>query len=192
MRRSTYIRAGVAAPRGGSAGSTPREAAVTAPTVVAAALTLAALVLFPSPALAAQTDDVFVEVNPSTIEAGKDVGIRASCPDNTKSAVVRSDASDREITVVPQDGFLVQTVTIPADTDPRSYTVRLTCPGGETATATLHVVTQTRPTQGPATGFGGMAGDGPGGGLLIGVGLLTIAAGAMLGVFTLRRRAGHG
>jgi hypothetical protein len=167
---------------------------VNAPTVVAAALTLTALALFSAPAaaLAAQTDDVFVEVNPSTIEAGKSVGIRASCPDNTKQAIVRSDAFG-ETTVAPRDGFLTDTQPVPADTDPRSYTVRLTCPGGETATATLHVVTQTRPTQGPATGFGGMAGDGPGSGLLIGTGLLTIAAGALLGVLTLRRRAhGHG
>jgi hypothetical protein len=169
-------------------------------TLVATIGTLAALAV-PAPAFAAPApaaalraplrapapSEVFVEVNPSTIEAGNRVGVRASCPDNSKPATVRSDVFGR-VTVEPRFGFLTASVAIPDDQDPRSFIVRLTCPGGETATATLHVVGRTRPTRGPATGFGGTAGDGSGG-LLIGVGLLTVAGGLALGLLTLRRRA---
>lgn len=146
----------------------------------------------PAPALAAPAapaaDEVFVEVNPSTIEAGERVGIRASCPSNDKPATVRSDAFGR-VTVEPRFGFLVRSVTIPSDQDPRSFTVRLTCPTGETATATLHVVNRTRPTRGPATGFGGTADTGFGlGGVLVVTGLLTVAGGVAIGLIALRRR----
>ena len=139
---------------------------------------------------AALQDEVFVEVNPSTIEAGEQVGIRASCPDNNKAATVESDIFG-EVTVEPRFGFLTASVKVPESQQPRTVVVQLRCPGGQTATATLHVVADDRPTQGPATGFGGTAGDGSGG-LLIGAGLLTIAAGLLLGVITLRRRRAYG
>jgi hypothetical protein len=135
-------------------------------------------------------NDVFVEVNPSTIEAGNRVGVRASCPDNNKPATVRSDVFGR-VTVEPRFDFLTASVMVPDNQDPRSFTVRLTCPEGETATATLHVVGRTRPSRGPATGFGGTVGDDPGG-LLIGAGLLAIAGGVALGLLTLRRRRAIG
>jgi hypothetical protein len=118
------------------------------------------------------------------------VAIRASCPDNGESATVRSDAFGR-VTVQPQDGFLVRTVTIPDRQDPRSFTVRLSCPGGQNATATLHVVAGDRPTRGPATGFGGTAGEGSGG-ALVAIGLLTVAAGLAVGLFALGRRRTSG
>jgi hypothetical protein len=146
---------------------------------------LAGATLAGGPARAAPSD-VFVEVNPNTIEAGKRVGIRASCPDNSRSATVRSDAFGR-VTVEPKFGFLARSVTIPDNQDPRSFTVRLSCPGGQTATSTLHVVDRTRPSRGPATGFGGTADEGAGG-ALVAVGLLTIAAGLAVGLLTLGRR----
>jgi hypothetical protein len=147
---------------------------------------LLALAAPQAPAVAAPSE-VYVEVNPSTVEAGGRVSIRASCPDNGRSATVRSDAFGR-VTVEPRDTFLIRTVTVPADQDPRSFTVRLTCPDGETATATLHVVARDRPTRGPATGFGGAVGDEGAGGAIVAIGLLTVAAGLVLGVVAMRRR----
>jgi hypothetical protein len=129
---------------------------------------------------------VYVELNPATVQAGYLVGIRASCDDNTKPATVESEAFG-EVKVYPQFDVLTAAVTVPADKDARRYSVRLSCDGGESATARLNVLDGGRPSEGPATGFGGMAGDGSGD-LLVGGGVVAIVVGALLGVYTLRRR----
>ncbi|SDY36984.1 hypothetical protein SAMN05444365_10227 [Micromonospora pattaloongensis] len=137
----------------------------------------------PAPARAA---DVFVEVNPSTVEAGYLVGIRASCPTNTEPATVESDAFG-SVTVRPQYDLLTAAATVPQDRRARSYRVRLACPGGRAATTTLRVVSGIRPSRGPATGFGGAAG-GDGDRLLVGGGLAAIAVGLALGLRARARR----
>lgn len=142
----------------------------------------------PVPTPTSTSTDVYVEVTPSTVEAGGRVAVRANCRDNDKPAVVRSDAFAR-LVVVPAKGLLAGTTTVPEDQDPRAFTVRLACPGGATATTTLHVVARTRPSQGPATGFGGTAGGGWPAGLLIWGGLVAIAAGGALGLLRLRARS---
>lgn len=157
-----------------------RRLAATALLLLAAGLPL----LVPAPAWAAE---VFLEVNPSTVEAGRQVNIRASCDDNTVPARVESTAFAAAVTVGPRYGLLTTTVTIPADRTAGDYAVRLTCTGGRTATTTLHVLVATRPTRGPATGFGGTATGGEGR-LLVGGGLATVAAGLVLALMTLRRR----
>jgi hypothetical protein len=152
--------------------------------VIAAAAAVVAVVLTSAaPARAAAT---YVELNPATVQAGYLVGIRASCDDNTKPATVESEAFG-EVKVYPQFDVLTAAVTVPADKDPRRYSVRLTCDGGESASARLNVLDGGRPSEGPATGLGGMADDGSGG-LLVGGGVVAIAIGAVLGVYTLRRR----
>ena len=161
-----------------------RAAAATLATIVTAVLLAGAAVLVA--AAPAHAAEIFVEVNPSTVQAGNQVGIRASCPDNNATAIVRSDAFG-QINVAPQYGFLTATVRVPADRQAKTYVVRLTCSDATTATVNLHVVAKTQPTQGPATGFGGTAGGGTGT-LLVGGGLVAILAGAALGLFTLRRR----
>ncbi|MFC0527045.1 hypothetical protein [Phytohabitans kaempferiae] len=128
----------------------------------------------------------YVELNPETVQAGYLVGIRASCDDNTKPATVESGAFG-EVRVYPQFDVLTAAVTVPAERDARRYEVRLSCEGGGSATARLNVLPGGRPSEGPATGFGGMAGDGSGG-LLVGGGVVAIAVGALLGAYTLRRR----
>jgi hypothetical protein len=155
---------------------------------VAALMAVGAALFAPATASAAAPTpaEVFIEVIPSTVEAGGRISLRASCPSNNESATARSDAFGTA-TLEPQYGFLVANVTIAATRDARSYPVQMTCPTEQTATATLHVVRAGQPTQGPATGFGGMAGGGSGG-LLIGVGLVAIAGGLALGVLSLRRR----
>jgi hypothetical protein len=131
---------------------------------------------------------VFVRVTPDTVQADYLVGIDASCgDDNRRSASVESAAFGK-ITVRPQDGLLTAAATVPADRRPDSYRVHLTCRNGRTATTTLRVVSKTRPSRGPATGFGGTAGGGPWPAILIAGGLLAIVTGAGLGVVTLRRR----
>jgi hypothetical protein len=135
---------------------------------------------------AAYAASVFLEINPSTVPAGDEVGLRASCDDNLKSATV-SSALFGSVTAAPQFGFLTATKRIPSSTKPGDYRVDLRCPDGKTATATLHVVAKVEPARGPATGGGGMA-PGRQAPLLIGGGLAVLAAGLALGIVTLRRR----
>jgi hypothetical protein len=134
----------------------------------------------------ASADGAWIEVNPSSIQAGYRVGIRASCQENLNEATVRSDAFG-EIKLAPEYGFLVGAVTIPSDQRARGYTVRLSCPNGSSATTTLNVIGMDRPTRGPATGGGGTASGGSGPLVLAG-GLATVALGAGVGVLALRRR----
>lgn len=152
---------------------------------VAAAVLLLPSVLLASPASAAA--DVYVELNPSTVEAGYLVGIRASCRENGEPAKVESDAFAGEVTVQPQYDLLTAAATVPEDKPARPYRVKLTCPDDRVATAVLNVVRGGRPSQGPATGFGGTAGDRPGT-LLLGGGLAIAAIGVVLGLVTSRRR----
>ncbi|WP_187399594.1 hypothetical protein [Micromonospora sp. AP08] len=136
----------------------------------------------PSPA-----DVIFVEVTPSTVEAGFLVGIRASCRDNTVPATVVSDAFGR-IQVQPQRGLLTASPMVRERTRPGNYRVKLECPGGQTASTMLQVVKRVQPSRGPATGFGGTAGGGGLGGLLVPVGLGLTVVGAVVGVAASRRQ----
>ncbi|MEU4694115.1 hypothetical protein [Actinoplanes sp. NPDC023714] len=151
----------------------------------AAAVSAVVLALAGSPAQAAAA--VFIELNPSTVPAGEDVSLRASCDDNLKPATVNAEPIG-EVTVQPDVGFLTATVRVPDDAEPGDYPVALRCPdGGGNATATLHVVAKVEPTRGPATGGGGTApGSGPS--ILVGGGLAAIAAGLVLAVVSIRRR----
>lgn len=156
----------------------------TVPAALAAAVLGMPVALAPgTPAHAA---DVFVEANPSTVPAGDEIGLRASCDDNLTAATVASDAFG-SVTVSPRYGFLTATVRVPARTKADDYRVRLSCPGGESATSTLHVIARDRPSRGPATGGGGTAG-GDTAPLLIGGGLTAMVGGLLLGIMHLRRR----
>ncbi|MDY7089500.1 MAG: hypothetical protein SYR96_30890 [Actinomycetota bacterium] len=155
-----------------------------------AALVLGLPVLFvpvvvARPAAAARAA-IFLELSPSTVPVGDEVGFRASCDDNLKAATVTSGLFG-SVTVAPRYGFLTATARVPNTTRPGDYRVDLTCPDGATATATLHVVAKVRPARGPATGGGGTAPgrDAP---VLIGSGLTIVAAALGLGVVALRRR----
>jgi hypothetical protein len=134
----------------------------------------------------AQAAAVFVETNPSTVAAGDQLGVRASCDDNLKPATVTSDAFGK-VPVEPSFGFLTATVRVPANTRPNDFRVRLSCPDGATAANTLHVVARVRPSRGPATGGGGTA-TGQAAPLLIGAGLAAMAGGLALAVLAVRRR----
>jgi hypothetical protein len=132
---------------------------------------------------------VFVELNPSTVPAGDDLSLRASCDDNLEPATVTAEPIG-SITVQPEFGFLTANAEVAAGTEAGDYPVKLTCPDGATATSTLHVVAKVEPTRGPATGGGGTA-PGATAPVLIGAGLAIMAAGAGVGVLALRRRR-HG
>jgi hypothetical protein len=151
--------------------------------IAALALSLPVVLIEQSPALAAS---VFVETNPSTVPSGDEVAIRASCDDNLKPATVTVEPIGT-ITVSPSYGFLTATTRVPAATDPGDYPVRLKCPDGKTAENTLHVVVKVEPARGPATGGGGTA-PGASAPVMIGGGLVAMAAGVALGVVALRRR----
>ncbi|HEX5200943.1 hypothetical protein ACFQS1_20935 [Paractinoplanes rhizophilus] len=150
-----------------------------------AALFLGLFVLLLDPA-AARAAAIYLELNPSTVPAGDQVGLRASCDDNLKAANV-SSALFGTVPVNPQFGLLTATVTVPASTKPGDYKFQLHCSDKATASATLHVVAKVEPAQGPATGGGGTAPEryAP---MLIGTGLAVIGAGLALGLTTRRRR----
>ncbi len=153
---------------------------------LAAGLALAVTpVVLPGPAAHAAAD-VFVELNPSTVPAGDEFTVRASCTD-LKPATVSAEPIG-EVTVQVDVGFLTAKVEVPEATEPGDYPVLLTCPdAGGTATATLHVVAKVEPVRGPATGGGGTArtDTAP---ILVGGGLAAIVAGLALGLLALRRR----
>lgn len=152
--------------------------------VLAVAAGLAIALTGVSPAAAAAT---FIELNPSTVRAGDEVALRASCDDNLEPATVTGEPIGT-VTVSPEFGFLTATVRIPATTETGDYPVALRCPQGGAATTTLHVVAKVVPSKGPATGGGGTAAGGTTGPLLIGGGLAALLAGLVLGVLSLRRR----
>lgn len=129
---------------------------------------------------------IFLELSPSTVPAGDEVGLRASCDDNLKSATVTSGLFGT-LTVAPRYGFLTATARVPSNTRPGDYRIDLTCPDRRTAPATLHVIAKVAPARGPATGGGGTAPErrAP---LLIGSGLAVIAVALGLGALSLRRR----
>jgi hypothetical protein len=156
-------------------------------THAAAAVALAGAALAPT-AAPARAAAVFIELNPSTVPAGDELGLRASCQDNLRAATVTSDAFAGKVTVNPRYGFLTAAVAVPARTKPDDYRVRLTCADGESATATLYVVAADRPRRGPATGFGGGADDDTLPAVLVTGGLAAMAGGGLLGVLALRRR----
>lgn len=134
----------------------------------------------------AQAASVFVETNPSTVSAGDEIGLRASCKDNLKAATVSADPFGT-VTVSPRYGFLTATARVRAGTRPGDYRVRLLCPDGSSATTTLYVLGKVRPSRGPATGGGGTAGGGSAP-MLIGGGLTAIVGGLALALSAMRRR----
>jgi hypothetical protein len=153
-------------------------------------------------------ENVFVEVRPSTVQAGSRVDIRASCDrNNDRQAEVTSDAFGR-VVLRPHDdrlgsdpnapnsgdrtdsGFLTGAVTVPGGTDPGDYPVELRCANGNRASTVLTVLNMTQPSKGPATGGGGTAGGRGTGSLLLIGGLVTVAVMAGLGIFGGRRRPG--
>jgi hypothetical protein len=166
--------------------STNRLRRCTARAGLAATVGCAAALPVAGPAAAA---DVFVQLNPNTVQAGYLVGIRAGCAEK-KPARVSSPAFGM-VTVQPQDGVLTAAAQVPETTGAGTYRVRLACPDGGSATTTVVVLAAGRPSRGPATGFGGTAGPGPGPYLLAG-GVATTVAGAVLGVAALRRRGAPG
>ncbi len=147
---------------------------------------LAAPVLFAGAPAAQAAASIFLETNPSTVPAGNEVALRASCDANLTAATVSSGLFGT-VTVSPRFGFLTVTATVPSSTRAGDYQLDLHCPDGKTASTTLHVVAKVQPTQGPATGGGGMA-PGRNAPVLIGGGLAVIAVALVLGVLTLRRR----
>lgn len=142
----------------------------------------------------AQGTDVHIQVDPSTVEPGLRVEIRASCGDNVNPAKVRSRAFS-EVTLTPGHGggSLVSTVTVSTSVEPGEYRVRLSCANGSSAATDLIVLHMQRPTRGPDTGGGGLADDdaaGPAGSRVVPAVLAGGGAAALAtaGVLVSRRR----
>jgi hypothetical protein len=96
-------------------------------------------------------------LNPSSIRAGFQIEIRATCGDNTNPAFVHS-AAFGSVTLVPNHGILRENVTIPRSTRAGTYNVNLDCASGQHSTAKLAVIGGGfNPTHGPHTGGGEMA-----------------------------------
>ncbi|WFE30028.1 hypothetical protein O7623_12920 [Solwaraspora sp. WMMD791] len=140
-----------------------------------------------TPAYAGST---YVEAEPSTVQAGERLTIRASCgDDNNSQATVESDAFGRVI-VTPDQGLLTGQVTVPGSKRPGRYPVDLQCQNGNTATTTLTVTGTAHPTRGPDAGGGGTAsaGTGAGGSALLAGGIAAVGLGVGIGLLAMRRR----
>jgi hypothetical protein len=149
----------------------------------------------------AQAASVWIQVKPSSVLAGYQVTITASCQDNTNAATVKSTVFGT-VTVSPYNGILSATVTVPAATRDGGYDVTLTCKTGSSAITTLWIIeqtaTETEPPvsgSGPHTGGGFLAtGDRDTGALLTGsVALLVVgtALGVTIGMLNSRRSRRH-
>jgi hypothetical protein len=142
----------------------------------------------------AWTDGEFIRVTPSTVQAGFPIQIEAFCGDDVNPATVTSEAFGMvTINPVPDSGanrFLHRgTATIPSATKPALYRVTVRCPNQQTATTSLHVVSQAPiVSRGPQTGGGWLAHNDHSG-VLIGAGSAAVAAGAVLFLLGRRRRA---
>lgn len=126
--------------------------------VAAGSFALAAVVLPATPASAA----TILLITPSTIEAGFAVTLSATCGDNVNPAVVTSTVFGT-VTLVPDNGKLHTSITVPASTKPGTYNVNLSCASGQSVTSKFTVIHRSspphtvNPTFGPATGGGEMA-----------------------------------
>jgi hypothetical protein len=147
---------------------------------------------------AANAGGVWIEVTPTTVDAGSIVALRADCGDNSVPATVTSKAFGT-VTVQPFVNLLTAEVEVPAQTKEGHYEVNLACRSGSTASASLWVgkgsngpTAEPESSIGPHTGGGFLANRGRSGltgpeiWLIGGAGAL-VAAGA-LGAITVRRR----
>lgn len=129
----------------------------------------------------------WVQVKPSTVQAGFAVTVTANCGDNLQPAKIRSEALGEQL-ALPRNGLLVAEMTVPRDKRADTFTVTVACPNGRMASTKLHVLAMPVPPRGPDTGGGGLAGAaGSGQGLLV-AGLATLVAGGVLGFVRMRRR----
>ncbi|GAA1895089.1 hypothetical protein [Asanoa iriomotensis] len=134
-----------------------------------------------------RAEGTWIEVSPSTVQAGEQVEIKASCKERVDEAKAHSKAFG-EIVLVPQRGFLVGDATVPRDTRAGEYEVKLTCVKSGKAETTLRVIENSRPSHGPHTGGGGLADNGGDGTMALAGGLASVVAGAGLAVALRRRR----
>jgi hypothetical protein len=142
----------------------------------------------PSPSASAAPKP-FVEANPSTVAAGKEIALRARCIDNLRNASVTANPFGT-VTVKYENGFLTGKALIPETTEVGDYQLTLRCPDPPaTATGVLHVVARVAPARGPATGGGGTAPNAP---LLIGGGATALVLGLALAAASLIRRRRFG
>ncbi len=135
-------------------------------------------------------------LSPSSIRAGFQIEVDATCVDNLNSATVTSTVFGK-LTLTPNHGLLMADVTIPLDTVSGTYTVFLSCASGGNSSAKLTVLNGARPNpnpnpnqnHGPDTGGGEMGSTSPAHLALFG-GLGTIVAGLGIWlVMALRRRS---
>ena len=131
------------------------------------AITTVALAAGCAEATAGDRTGVWVEVSPSTVQAGELVAIRAACVNNSQTGSVTSDAFGT-VSVTPKGGYLSAEVQVPPTARAGQHQVKVTCADGQTATTTLTVVEPTpseppgQPTVGPHTGGGYLGGEGAG------------------------------
>ena len=144
----------------------------------------------------AQAASVWIQVKPSSVLAGYQVTITASCQDNTNPATVKSTVFGT-VTLTPYNGILSATVAVPATARAGGYDVTLSCKTGSSAITTLWIIeaTESEPLpvygSGPHTGGGFLAnGSDDSGALLTGSALLLASGAALavgLGVLSARR-----
>jgi hypothetical protein len=148
----------------------------------------------------ASASGVWVEVSPSSITAGFQVGVRADCGDNSNAATVTSKAFGT-VTVQPLNSILQAEAHVPENTPAGGFDVTLTCKTGSTATTTLWVVNKGGgKSMGPHTGGGylahgprrGLADELTGPRLWLAGGVGALGVSAVIGAVSVRRRRRRG
>ena len=134
-------------------------------------------------AVAAGTQPINVQLNPSTVAPGGSVFIRAMCSSGTSATVSSSAFASANLGVAQSGGGLIALVQVGGGIAPGTYPVNVSCGSGEAGTATLTVA----PSGAAATGDGTMAQAGPSW-TLLGVGLAFLAAAGCALAMALRRR----
>jgi hypothetical protein len=143
-----------------------------------------------APALPANASTILL-ITPSTVQPGFPITISATCGNNANPAIVTSKVFGT-ITLLPSNGKLRTSVTVPISTAPATYDVSLTCADGTTTTNTLTVERNTPaftpiPNIGPATGGGEMAAS-TGARIAAYGGLAAIGIGVVVWIAVARRR----
>jgi len=129
-------------------------------------------------------------VSPGSIHAGYQVELRATCADNVNPGYV-SSAAFGSVTLEPDHGILMDTVTVPSHMTSGTYNVYLRCASGGSSTAKLTVLNGAKPNphHGPETGGGEMGSMTSAHLALVGgVGTLASGVGIMI-LMAVRRRS---
>lgn len=125
-----------------------------------------------------------LQVNPSSVVAGTSIRLTASCSDSNTASASSEAFATVNMSPAASGGVLYADAIVRAGTAPGIYTATAACGNGAKLQNTFTVYVA--PSQGPATGGGGLAATTktP----MVASGVILVAAGLGMGLLALRRR----